>query len=107
VLAACECLSCAGGGGRGAQPSNPDDWVCDKCSNVNYARRSKCNRCEEPKPGGGFGTPAAAAKHKYAPGSILTKEQAEKSAGMHKEGDWCCAKSANRQNRGDRNGLPA
>ncbi|MGB1232703.1 MAG: zinc finger protein [Poseidonia sp.] len=38
-------------GGRG-QPTY-DDWTCPKCNNSNFARRTVCNRCEEPRPGGG------------------------------------------------------
>ncbi|MGA0353483.1 MAG: zinc finger protein, partial [Poseidonia sp.] len=30
-----------------------DDWTCPKCNNSNFARRTVCNRCEEPRPGGG------------------------------------------------------
>ncbi len=30
-----------------------DDWDCPKCNNSNFARRTECNRCGEPRPGGG------------------------------------------------------
>ena len=28
-----------------------NDWVCQKCSNVNFSFRKECNRCGEPKSG--------------------------------------------------------
>lgn len=85
------------GGGGGGPPSNPDDWTCESCHNVNYARRSKCNRCQLPRPAhlGGGGGPGAGgfanAKPKF-PAGVLSKEAVEKSAGLYKEGDWCCSK---------------
>ncbi|MED5319270.1 MAG: zinc finger protein, partial [Candidatus Thermoplasmatota archaeon] len=30
-----------------------DDWTCPQCNNSNFARRTVCNRCEAPRPGGG------------------------------------------------------
>ena len=29
------------------------DWDCPKCNNSNFARRTECNRCGEPRSGGG------------------------------------------------------
>lgn len=31
------------------------DWTCAECNNSNFARRTECNRCKAPKPGGGGG----------------------------------------------------
>ncbi len=28
---------------------NPDDWKCNLCGNFNFARRERCNRCNEDK----------------------------------------------------------
>lgn len=28
---------------------NADDWQCNKCANVNWARRQTCNVCNAPK----------------------------------------------------------
>ena len=30
-----------------------NDWECKKCNNNNFSFRTECNRCGEPKPGGG------------------------------------------------------
>ncbi|MCH1537577.1 MAG: hypothetical protein L7S48_04145, partial [Candidatus Poseidonia sp.] len=44
---------------RGGQRRNnfdnhgDNDWDCPKCNNSNFARRTVCNLCEEPRPGGG------------------------------------------------------
>ena len=27
------------------------DWTCSGCGNTNWARRSTCNMCNQPKPG--------------------------------------------------------
>ena len=59
-----------GGRGRGGGPpghiQNPGDWECpiESCRNLNFAKRTECNRCKTPKPHdmgssgrGGFGGP--------------------------------------------------
>ncbi|MDP6333333.1 MAG: zinc finger Ran-binding domain-containing protein, partial [Candidatus Poseidoniaceae archaeon] len=40
-------------GSRGRNDSNDGDWDCPKCNNSNFARRTECNRCGEPRSGGG------------------------------------------------------
>ncbi|MBT5025451.1 MAG: hypothetical protein HON05_01665 [Euryarchaeota archaeon] len=42
-------------GGRGGEIYNDNDWDCPKCQNSNFAFRSECNRCGEPRGGGGRG----------------------------------------------------
>ena len=39
-----------------AQPKNErgvvnliQDWICDRCNYNNFAKRSKCNKCDNPK----------------------------------------------------------
>ncbi|KAG1305071.1 hypothetical protein G6F64_008683 [Rhizopus arrhizus] len=47
--------SYGGGGNNGARAG---DWNCSACSASNYARRTECFKCNEPRPegaGGGFG----------------------------------------------------
>ena len=44
------------GGGRQQRGTfNNNDWTCPKCNNSNFSFRNVCNRCEEPRPGGGGG----------------------------------------------------
>ena len=40
-------------GNRGRNDSNDGDWDCPKCNNSNFARRTECNRCGEPRGSGG------------------------------------------------------
>ncbi|XP_071851953.1 zinc finger Ran-binding domain-containing protein 2-like [Apostichopus japonicus] len=63
------------------------DWVCDneKCGNVNFARRTHCNRC---------GTGKSRSKIK-AMGVPIGKQMAEKSHGLFSADDWQCKTCGN------------
>ena len=37
----------------GNRNDDSGDWDCPKCNNSNFARRTECNRCGEPRPGSG------------------------------------------------------
>lgn len=65
------------------------DWTCEdtECGNINYARRTECNRCKAPRPmKGGRGKPG---------GIQIGKHLAEKSKGLFSAEDWQCATCGN------------
>ena len=37
-------------GRRRTQVSSATDWLCERCNAVNFARRSRCYQCQDPKP---------------------------------------------------------
>lgn len=43
------------GGDRRGGGSKPGTWICASCSNDNFAFRTECKRCQEPKPEGAGG----------------------------------------------------
>lgn len=58
------------------------DWECPECQNINFAKRTECNRCKVPRP--------LPNKKDRKPASHLGGPP-----GLFKEGDWLCPKCRN------------
>lgn len=76
------------GGGLKAERGNQNvqfkdgDWICEKCGNLNFARRTECHsdNCKAPRPSRG------ASQRGRGRGS---------GSGQSRPGDWNCAKCGN------------
>jgi len=80
----------------------PGDWICTACQNHNFASRTVCNRCQNPKEAGapaskgGYGAAPKAPIVRPSPlGAIGAPEKPVKQPPNMKDGDWLCAACGN------------
>ncbi|KAF4134644.1 Zinc-finger in Ran binding protein [Phytophthora infestans] len=74
----------AGRGGRGGFQMSDGDWACPNpgCSNINFARRNSCNRCQTARP------EAVTGDKSKLKGETGTDSRGP--PGLFQPGDWTC-----------------
>ena len=75
---------------RGNQHGD-NDWDCAKCKNSNFAFRTECNRCGEPK-GEGRGRGRSDGRRDHSRGR---NDRGRDSRNQHGDNDWDCPKCKN------------
>ena len=77
------------GGGGGVR--RPGDWTCPNCHAHNFASRSVCFKCKNPKVGGsGGGGPSFGSGASGDLGSKAPEPASGPTAGNFRPGDWIC-----------------
>ena len=83
---------------RGRDGGNNRDWECSKCNNKNFAFRTECNRCGEPKGRGGRDDRRGRDRNdRRGRGGSDRRDRNERGSnrGTHSDNDWTCGECKN------------
>ena len=83
---------------RGRDGGNNRDWECSKCNNKNFAFRTECNRCGEPKGRGGRDNRRSRdGNDRRGRGGSDRRDRNERGSnrGTHSDNDWTCGECQN------------
>lgn len=91
---------------RGRDGGNNRDWECSKCNNKNFAFRTECNRCGEPKGLGGRDNRRSrdgndrrgrGGNDRRGRGGSDRRDRNERGSnrGTHSDNDWTCGECQN------------
>ena len=86
----------------GGKTFTHNDWDCPKCNNSNFSFRKECNRCGEPRPGGGGGNRDSGGRN-FDRGSRDRRDgggrrdfnRSSRGRDNFQDGDWYCPKCNN------------